>query len=85
MSITPESLEVGQCYLGEDRRVYRVLRLMPDGQVQYSHRPAHTPLRTWKPGMLNCGSFCRLVGCLVPCNWTPEMDQAESSHLQRRG
>jgi hypothetical protein len=38
MSAPPESIEVGQCYLTEDGRVRKVMRLLPDGRIRYRYR-----------------------------------------------
>ena len=41
MSVPPERIEVGKCYLMESGQVRRVLRIMPDGRFQYEHRMGH--------------------------------------------
>ena len=38
MPIKPESLEVGQCYLGDNDKVWRVVRIWPDDRVQFEFR-----------------------------------------------
>ncbi len=73
MSIPPESIEVGKCYLGDNGQVRRVVRIWPDGRVQYETRSA--PLshaKTWKPGMLQVSDFASSVQREVPCDWAPE-------------
>ena len=75
MSVPPESIRVGQCYLMNSGQVRRVLRIMPDSRVQYESRPAHRgQATTWKPGMQDSRSFAAVAERLVPCAWTPETD-----------
>ena len=75
MSVPPKSIHVGQCYLTNLGRIYRVKRIMPDGRVQYEHRPAHVVRKLWKSGMVNGQSFKAIIERPVPCDWTPEMDE----------
>ncbi len=75
MTIPPESIEVGKCYLVERDGVRRVLKIWPDGRVQYETRSGplgHT--KTWKPGMLQVRDFASSSLREVPCDWTPETD-----------
>ncbi len=75
MSLLPESIEAGKCYLADNGMVRRVVRLMPDGRVQYESRSG--PLRnakTWKPGMLQVHDFASSAQREVPCDWTPGRD-----------
>jgi hypothetical protein len=75
MTVPPESIQVGKCYLSNNGMVRRVVRLMPDGRVQYETRSG--PLRnakTWKPGMLQIRDFASSAQREVPCNWAPEGD-----------
>ena len=75
MSISPESIQVGQCYLMETGHLRRVMRLMPDGRVQYESRPvSQGNAKTWQPGMQDGRSFAFQVERSVPCDWTPETD-----------
>ena len=81
MSIPPESIRVGQCYLVEGyqgQRIRRVLRILSDGQVQYESRVA-TPRRVtrWRLAASDRHTFAAEVTRLVPCNWTPETDDRE--------
>ena len=73
MSVTRESIEIGKCYLMKTGQFRRVVCLMPNGQIQYEHRPPHqSNAKTWKPGMQSGRSFADLVEREVPCDWTPE-------------
>ncbi len=74
MSIPPESLEVGKCYLLNTGHVRRVIRIMPDGRVQFEHRMGHTPTG-WKTGIQEGRSFAFMIEREVPCDWTPETDE----------
>ena len=75
MSIPPESIQVGKCYLGDNGRVWRVVSIMPDGRIQFEFRTRSRPdTKVWKPGMLDGSSFAALAQREVPCDWTPEGD-----------
>ena len=67
MSIAPEEVQVGRCYL-VDGNLRRVLRIMPDGRVQYEHRGTGRT-KLWKPGMLDLVAFASSAECKVPCDW----------------
>ena len=76
MSLSPESIEVGQCYLTNMGTIRRVTGLVP-GRVQYKQRPGHRP--TWanhRTDILDLRSFAFSVERPVPCDWTPESDEA---------
>jgi hypothetical protein len=70
MSTPPEGPEVGQCYLTEDGRVRKVMRLLPDGRIRYRYRG---PLST-----LDHRSCVLTIERPVPCNWTPESDASRT-------
>jgi hypothetical protein len=72
VSIPPESIEVGQCYLTEDGRVRKVTRLLTDGRVRYKYRGLLS--KKWKWGELSPQTFASTVERPVPCDWTPETD-----------
>ena len=74
MSILPETIQVGRCYLTTDGRVRRVLETGPE-RVRYSYRsfPAD-PRRTWRSGVLSIEVFAATVEREVPCDWTPEAE-----------
>ena len=73
VSIDPETIKVGQCYqCGGNLR--RVLRIMPDGRIQYEQR-SRGRIKAWKPGMLSVTLFAASVERQVPCDWTPEREQ----------
>ena len=71
MAILPESIEVGKCYLMETGHVRRVVRIKPDGRVQFMHRQGHT-LKNWKVSSDKRRSFALMVEREVPCDWSPE-------------
>jgi hypothetical protein len=76
MSIPPEGPEVGQCYLTEDGRVRKVMRLLPDGRIRYRYRG---PLsKRWRSGTLDHRSFVSTIERPVPCDWTPENDASRT-------
>ena len=75
MSFPPEKLEVGKCYLINTHRVWRIIRIMPDGRVQYEYHAASSTAPSWHPGMLTALTAEMLIEREVPCDWTPEMDE----------
>ena len=69
MSLPPESIQVGRCYLIEAGQVRRVLAILPDGRVQYEQRAGHRP--TWqvrRSGILGMRLFSSSVERPVPCD-----------------
>ena len=71
MSIPPESIQVGQCYLMLDGEVRRVLRLLPNEGVHYESRAGViVEAFGWKAGVLALSAFAALVDRPVPCDWT---------------
>ncbi len=76
MAVPVESIDPGKCYLMDTGQLRRVVRVMPNGQIQYEHRPPRQGgAKSWKPGMQSARSFADLVEREVPCNWTPETDE----------
>ncbi len=76
MTIPPESIEVGKCYLVNSAgtlHVRRVTRLIPDGRVQYESRTVRVR-RAWRFGMLSLRDFASQAAREVPCDWTPERE-----------
>jgi len=72
VSIPPESIEIGQCYLTDGNIIRRVLRVLPDRRVQYEWRGGQ---RTrWRSGILSGREFALAVERPVPCDWIPERD-----------
>ena len=84
MSVPPESIEVGKCYLprgylaagGKSLRVRRVKQIRPDGRVQFEQRRGPVPAgRPWPmAGTMQLDAFALAVEREVPWDWTPEMD-----------
>ncbi len=76
MTIPPESIEVGKCYLGDNGKVWRVVSIMPDGRVQFEFRArTRRAAKVWKPGMLDGASFAALAQREIPCDWAPEREE----------
>jgi hypothetical protein len=73
MSIPPEIILVGQCYLTNGPHVRRVVRIMPDGRIQYEWRGGKR--LSWKSGIVDAREFALVAERLVPCDWTPETDE----------
>ncbi len=75
MSIPPESIQVGQCYLTRNGQVARVVTLLPDGRTRYQFRSSAVARAFgWYEAKTDLRSFSHLVEREVPCDWTPEGD-----------
>ena len=75
MPIPPDGIQVGQCYLVDSQRgwrVHRVVALLPDGRVQYEWRGGHRS--KWRASILTTREFAAVVERPIPCDWTPESD-----------
>ena len=68
MTIPPDSIKVGQCYLTDANTVRRVVRIMPNGQIQFEHRTGAGKGAGWKAGMLDPRSFASMVQREVACD-----------------
>ena len=76
MSVPPESIKIGRCYLMSTGHIRRIVQVMPDGRVVYEARPGHVPsTRAWRSGILDPRSFLRGIEREVPCDWTPDADE----------
>ena len=64
MSVPPESIEVGQCFLFRGEVIRRVVSIMPNGDVQYELRGPR-PLK----GRLN--AFASAAIKAVSCDYEP--------------
>jgi hypothetical protein len=83
MSLPPESIQVGRCYLTEVRegrtgkRVCKVIAVSPGGHLTYKHRALdRNRLRSWHKAWTSLDTFASLVSREVPCDWTLEADRA---------
>ncbi len=73
VTIPPESIAVGKCYLTGEGRVRRVLEILPDGRIRYRYRSfLGATSRTWRSGSLSVEVFAATAQREVPCDWTPE-------------
>ena len=86
MSIPPESIEPGKCYLARSYhsrregypRVRRVTEILLDDRVRFEQRRGPVaPGRLW-PGRytMKLEAFANSAEREVPCDWTPERDGA---------
>jgi hypothetical protein len=79
MTITPESIEVGKCYLLEgelQRSVRLVTHILPSGRVRFEGRDADVVRAfVWAGGTSDLTAFAEAALHEVPCDWTPETDQ----------
>jgi hypothetical protein len=72
MPAPPESVEAGKCYLcetGNDPRVRRVIRVLPNGLVQYEQ------MTRWQKRAQYKDVFAAMASREVPCDWTPEVER----------
>ncbi len=86
MSLPPESIEVGKCYLargyldasGNALLVRRVTQIHPDGRVRFERRRGPIPEgRPWPmSGTMRLDAFASSVEREVPCDWMPEANEA---------
>jgi hypothetical protein len=78
MSLPPERIREGCCYLAEGRtypQVRQVLQLLPGGRVRYRSRPPRPVRDRWATGLCDLKAFALASTREVPCDWTPEMDE----------
>ncbi len=75
MSIPSETIKAVQYYLakgGKALRIRRVIRVLPDGRVQYEQR---SPKTTWQRGIQYKDVFASMLQREVPCGWVPEGEE----------
>ncbi len=77
MSLPPESIEEGRCYLADRRahpQVRHVIQVHSDGRIQYRSRPPQPVRDRWTVGVTDRRAFAAAVSREVSCDWTPEGD-----------
>ncbi len=79
MSIDPESIEVGQCYLTRSGHVRRV-RAITEGRVLFDSRkkPPRGTRWVWQPSILDLQAFAAAAERPVREDWTPENDASST-------
>jgi hypothetical protein len=76
MSIPPESIIVGRCYLTRSDQVVRIIRLQRGGYVAYVFRSsAVVKAFGWTGAQAVVQDLAYLIEREVPCDWTPETDE----------
>ncbi len=87
MTIPPESIQAGKCYLAwassvrgqRFQRVRQVVELLPDGRVKFATR--RKPIELGAPWprthVMTITAFAGSAEREVPCNWTPEAGEAK--------
>jgi hypothetical protein len=71
MSIPPESIQAGKCYLDDRHRILHVTHVTPDSFVRFKYRDAHLAMAdAWWAGMLSLQDFAAAAAREVPCDWT---------------
>ena len=73
MTMPPESIKVGKCYLMDGNIVRRVVTILPDRRIQYEWRAGHR--MKWKSGILSSREFALAAEREVPCDWSQEGDR----------
>jgi len=71
MSIPPESIAVGKCYLARSQgspRFCRVVKVMFDGRILYDQRTRSGTRSVVQERQ----AFARILEREVPCDWVPE-------------
>jgi hypothetical protein len=76
MSIAPETITIGQCYLTRSGQVRRV-RAITEGRVLFDsrRRSPKGPRWIWYPSILDLQAFAAAVERPVPEEWTPEANE----------
>jgi hypothetical protein len=69
VSLPPESMKVGKCYLTDAGQVRRILHILPNGRVAYERRPAHRPDGPWQEANQDLSMFAALAEAEVPCDF----------------
>jgi hypothetical protein len=77
MSVAPESVEVGKCYLTDVARVQRVIEITPAGEVIHEHRSTRERQEEGIAGTATLRAFAFITVREVLCHWTPESDDAD--------
>jgi hypothetical protein len=84
VSISPDSIQIGQCYLTAKGLILRVVEITPDGRAIYEIRRG--PVREGHPWPRRASTplhFLRSrIERPVPCDWTPESDEAPHSQIR---
>ncbi len=70
MTIPPESIQVGKCYLFPGDLVRRVVAITPDGRVDYEVRGPR-PLKGWRARSANLASFAAGAIMVIECDYEP--------------
>ncbi len=77
MSISPDTVQVGHCYLAQGQRFLQVTHVTADGRVRFKyrdHRASSMP-ETWWAGMLNLRDFAATALREIPCAREPETNK----------
>lgn len=73
MTVPPESIEIGKCYLTRNGQVARVVNVLSTGRVVYAFRKStDVDAHVWTGAETDRRSFALLVERAVPCDWMPE-------------
>ena len=79
MSLPPDSIEAGKCYLLEGERhrwVRLVTHILPSGRVRFESRDAtESRACVWAAGTADLSAFAEAALRGVPCDWTPATDE----------
>ncbi len=80
MTISPESIQVGKCYLADRRQspqVWQVTTIFADGRLEYKNRPVNPELsQRLRSARTSLQLFASGIDRKVPCDWSPGADEA---------
>jgi hypothetical protein len=76
MSIIPESIQVGQCYLSTSGKIRRVLNILSDGRVQFEARNrSNSTGQRWKLDIMSVEAFAASTEQPIRCDWVHGEDE----------
>lgn len=77
MSVAPDTVQVGHCYLAKGQRFLQVTHVTPDGRVRFKYLDSSASSRpdTWWAGMQNLRDFAATALREIPCDWTSETNR----------
>jgi hypothetical protein len=79
MSLPPESIEPGKCYLLEGEHhswVRLVTHILPSSRIRFESRDAtESRAFVWAARMMHLSAFAEAAVREVPCDWVPETDE----------
>jgi len=77
VSISPDTVQVGRCYLAQGQRFLQVTHVTADGRVRFKYLDlcASSMPEIWWAGMLNLRDFAATALREIPCAREPETNK----------